>query len=140
MKNIKTYLPIFILLACFSSLKVSAQVTAVMDVKVTIISGASLTQQSELNLFLQSSDVPLTTNENLFELTTAKHTEVNFNLPTSVQITNEFGETTTIFANYNSIENKDLGTHSVALESSIVDTKPIRGKYSGEFTTTIDYL
>src|SRR5690554_4482207 len=140
MKKLNTYLSIFILLATFSSTQVNAQVTAVMEVKVTVISGASLTQQNELNLLLQTSGSSTSINDNLFELTTAKHTEVNFNLPESVQVTNEFGETATIITNCSSIQNKDLGTHTIGMESSLADTQPIRGKYSGEFTTTIDYL
>lgn len=140
MTHLKTYISIFVLFACFSSKQTLAQATAVMDVTVTIISGASLTQQNELNLSLQPSSTSVTTNENIFKLTTAKNTEVNFNLPESVQVTNEFGEKATIVTNCNPILNKNLGTHIVEMESSLVESQLIRGNYSGKFTTTIDYL
>lgn len=140
MTHLKSYISIFILLACFSGAQISAQVTAVMDVKVTIISGASLTQQNELNLFLHQNDTSASKSENLFQLTTAKHTEVNLDLPELVQVTNEFGETATIRTNCSSIENKDLGTHIIEMKSSLADSQPVRGRYFGVFTTTIDYL
>tara|TARA_R110002096_G_scaffold183757_12_gene361928 strand:+ start:12369 stop:12791 length:423 start_codon:yes stop_codon:yes gene_type:complete len=140
MKTISKYLTLLLLLAVASSANLAAQATAVMRVEVTIISGASLTQASDIELPLSISSNSASTNQEMFQITTSKNTALDFDCPESVLVTNEFGESVTIYTNSSVTENKETGSRYFALESNATPTHNTRGKYSGTLTTTIDYL
>ncbi len=140
MKTTSTYLTLLLLLTIASSTNIVAQATAVMRVEVTIISGASLTQASKVELPLSLSSNSASANQEMFQITTAKNTALDFDCPKSVLVTNEFGETVTIYTNSSVSENKETGSRYFALESNATPTLNTRGNYSGTLTTTIDYL
>ncbi len=140
MKTTSTYLTLFILFTVAYSTNIVAQATAVMRVEVTVISGASLTQTSDLELPLSLSNSSTSVNQEMFQVTTSKNTALDFDCPESVLVTNEFGESVTIYTNSSVTQNKETGSRYFALESSAQPTHVTRGKYSGTLTTTIDYL
>ncbi len=140
MKTTSTYLTLLLLLTVAYSTNLVGQVTAVMRVEVTVISGASLTQAPKVELPLTSNSASTSLSNDVFQVTTAKNTALDFDCPESVLVTNEFGESVTIYTNSSVTEDKETGSRYFALESNVKPTKITRGNYSGTLTTTIDYL
>lgn len=130
---------LFILLASLLSSQATAQVTAVMQAKVEIISGAALTAPSLSFLDLSSS-----TNSEFealnFSLTAAPGTDVDITINQESELKNEAGETISLEDLHFNKEESENGKHDVSILGKLKDGQNLNGKYKGTFTAVVEYL
>lgn len=120
-------------------LKVNAQVTAVMQAKVEVISGAGFTTLNEhlVNFNTVSEFEDFEAGE--FTLVTTPGSEISVRLENTDQITNENGEK----LNFESLEAEqiisDNGEHQVSVNGIVNDLQSLSGHYQGAVTAVVEY-
>lgn len=107
-----------------------------MKVSATIVSGATLSTVGNIELDLRKE---LFTGD-IFEFTTPQDLDSQVESSNSVILTNEFGEQILAFSKSH-VKTKG-NTHRVTLRTEIKDHQAtkLRGRYSGNIVTKINYL
>ncbi|MEX0844364.1 MAG: hypothetical protein WD022_03750 [Balneolaceae bacterium] len=137
-----TLTSILLFIASGFFLTANAQVTAVMQAKVTIISGAGFSAIQETSIDL-NSDVFLS--EDLetgsFSLVAAPGSDVSVNITQQSEIVNELGEVIE-FESFTVDQNStDSGDHHITVNGKLKDQQQIfNGHYQGAVTAVVEYL
>jgi uncharacterized membrane protein len=132
MKKLFLILPLLLLFATHGL----AQVTAVMKVSVTVISGAKTEITS--NFFL--SDNPVSAKHGEVIVTSSPNSEVAVYSDENCTLTNDLGEIINVATDSLLEIDSTTGTHTLSLNGKLPTTKKLAGKYTGNMVTTIVYL
>ncbi|HBQ59976.1 MAG TPA: hypothetical protein DD671_10220 [Balneolaceae bacterium] len=128
-----------ILLASLLSSQATAQVSAVMQAKVEIISGAALTAPD--HSIVDLSSVATSEFEALnFSLTAAPSTEVDITFNQNSDLKNESGQVMDFEDLHLKQEDEGNGNHAVSILGKLKDGQELNGKYQGSFTAVVEYL
>ena len=127
---------LILLVMLFSALSASAQVTAIMQASVKIVSGVQAEQVSSLQLSENLSSA----HDGEVIITSSPLSEVFIFVDENSVLTNSIGETVEIKTD--SLVNADIesGKSSISISGSLPEKKKIIGQYSGTVVTTIVYL
>ncbi|MDR9415906.1 MAG: hypothetical protein RI564_06470 [Gracilimonas sp.] len=131
---------LIILLPALLSSPVFSQVTAVMQAKVEIISGASLTAPNQALVDLNASSSFSEFDALNFSLTAAPHTDVNITINQNSDLQNELGEIIKLEELKVANEVSNTGEHAVSVQGKLKKGQHLKGSYKGQFTAVVDYL
>lgn len=130
---------IFTLLVSGFSLQTNAQVTAVMQARVEVISGAGFTTLTEHVIDFKAVNAFEDFEAGTFTLVTTPGSEVNIHIENTDQITNESGET----LNFEELDAdqvlSDHGEYQVSVNGKVSDLQQLSGHYQGAITAVIEY-
>lgn len=130
---------LILLLAFLFSTQAVAQVTAIMQAKVEIISGAALTVPNQSVIDLNSAAT--TDFEALnFSLTASPDTEVDISFHQNSELKNEFGRVIDLEDLHLNKIDEGNGNHAVSVLGKLKDGQKLNGKYQGSFTAVVEYL
>lgn len=137
----KTAIIILLFLGGSAFCQVAAQVTAVMEVRAKVISGAGLTSVDEADLNLQSSAFSSEgVDAGSFGLVAAPGTDINIHLEDDPVFTNQYGE----IMQFNSLsfirKTSASGNHEVTLNGKFSNQQQFNGQYKGKVTAVVEYL
>jgi hypothetical protein len=117
------------------------QTTAVMQVRVNVVSGAGCSSIEESIIDLSSADY--LTNDvktGAFSIITAPSADVNVQVSRKSSIKNADGQAIDFESiSVNKISN-EKGEHQISLTGKIAEGKALKGQYKGNLTATIEYL
>lgn len=137
MKEITTIL--ILLVAGFSN-SVKAQVTAVMQAKVQIVSGSSISEVQESRIDLNQIDIAEKIEAGHFTLQTSPDAEVNVSVYNESGIVNLSGESlefASLFIDHTTSAN---GEHDIKVNGFLKNIPESKSSYSGKLVTVIEYL
>ena len=120
---------------CFQA---KSQVTAVMQARVEIISGASFTSLQES--IIDSDHLFGEVNAGSFSLVTSPGANIDVQVLHTNTIKNKKGEAITFESfqiDHTAMQN---GEHRIDLIGKIKDAKKLNGQYSGNLTAVVEYL
>ena len=115
-----------------------AQVTAVMQASVKVISGSALTAPSQSQIALNSSTSEF--NALNFSLTAAPYTDVEISVDQNTALKNEFGEVIDLKDVLVKRDEENDGSYSISVHGKVENGQPLKGKYQGTFTAVVEYL
>ncbi|MEQ8525200.1 hypothetical protein [Gracilimonas sp.] len=132
---------ILILLASGFWASLQAQATAVMQVRVEVVSGAGLTSIEEPTIDLSSVDlVDNDVKAGGFSLRTAPGTDVSVYISENSLIRNYNGDTIEFESLTVDKRSSETGEHHISLNGKIKDQATLSGHYQGDVTAVIEYL
>lgn len=131
---------ILILLVTGLSFQATAQVTAVMQAKVEIISGAGFTLMENSFIDLTSDDVVKDFSAGSFSLVSAPGTDVNVHLENVSGIENEFGEAIEFESLDLNKQSTESGQHHISINGKVKNGQELKGHYKGSITAVVEYL
>lgn len=130
---------IFILVSASGS-HLIAQVSAVMQVKATIISGAGFSSLEENAIDLSQANLSGNVSAGSFQLSTAPGADISIHLKENPILINENGEVMKV-APLSLIQNiSNTGNHHISINGNIPVQDNLNGQYNGSVTAVIDYL
>ena len=132
---------ILILLASGFWASLQAQATAVMQVRVEVVSGAGLTSIDEPLIDLSSADV-LSNDVKAggFSLVTSPGSDVNVSIIDNSPIINPDGDIIEFETLTVDKRSTKTGEHHISLNGKIKDQNALKGHYQGDVTAVIEYL
>ncbi|MCP9291075.1 hypothetical protein [Gracilimonas sediminicola] len=134
-----THILILLVSGFWASLQ--AQTTAVMQVRVEIVSGAGLSSIEEGLIDLSSVDA---NNNNVkaggFSLQTSPGTDVSISIVENAGIKNYDGEAIEFESLQVDKRTMETGEHHISLNGKIKDLSSLKGHYQGDVTAVIEYL
>ncbi len=134
-----THILILLVSGFWASLQ--AQTTAVMQVRVEVVSGAGLSSIEEGLIDLSSVDAY---NNNVkaggFSLQTSPGTDVSVSIFENAGIRNVDGEAMEFESLQVDKRTTETGKHHIFLNGKIKDLSSLRGHYQGDVTAVIEYL
>lgn len=131
---------VFILLSCFTA---QAQVTAVMQAKVKIVSGAGLTAIQSSSIDLTSLDTFTTADVEAgeFSLVAAPGTDVNVVISQDSDITNAEGDSIKFDSFSIDKNSNESGNHHIKVNGKLnTQNQVFSGHYEGAITAVVEYL
>lgn len=132
-------LSILTLLLTGLELQVNAQVTAVMQARVEVISGAGFTTLNEHLIDFNTVNAFEDFEAGQFTLVTTPGSEISIRLENTDQIINEQGQT----LNFEDIETDQVtsenGEHQVSVNGKVSDLQSLNGHYQGAVTAVVEY-
>lgn len=133
---------ILILMAFGFFTTVQAQVTAVMQARVNIISGAGLSgiEESNIDLSTANSVFNETVKTGSFTLTATPGADVAVYISKTTELKNEAGDVIEIESLTVDHQYSASGEHSVSIGGKIKNEVLRNGNYKGNVTTVIEYL
>lgn len=135
---------LFILTLLFSGFFASAnaQVTAVMQVRVNIVSGASLTSVEESVTDLSSADFSMMgeINAGSFSLTAAPDTDISVSVSQQPALQNEDGQMIEMDPLKVTRSISESGKQHISLNGTVKNKENLNGEYKGAVTAVIEYL
>lgn len=136
-----TIIHILILLASGFLASLQAQATAVMQVRVEVVSGAGLSSIEEPLIDLSSLDL---VNNDVkaggFSLVTSPGADVNISIIENSSIKNRNGDIIEFESLSVNKTSSESGEHYVSLNGKIKDLNSLKGQYQGDVTAVIEYL
>ncbi|MEX0608020.1 MAG: hypothetical protein WD158_01185 [Balneolaceae bacterium] len=120
--------------------EVAAQVTAVMEVRVNVISGASLQSVEKPYISLDKAQFLDNVEAGTFALTVAPGTDVFVHLSENPILENQNGGLLKFESLYFNQISSAAGNHQVSIQGKIGDQKLMKGQYKGAVTAVIEYL
>lgn len=121
----------------------NAQVTAVMQAKVNVISGAGLTsvQESAPDLTaISESDEGSEIHAGAFSFISSPGVDVTVQITEEPDMKNENGEQVEIETSLEHETNSGTGEHNISLNGSVKNQQQLSGHYKGALTAVIEYL
>lgn len=135
MRALLVYWTFITLLLASSNLTAQKSAIAVMNVSVTVVSGSAISDVERMNINFEEQTVQAGS----FAFSTAKFTDTNIQHSPIIHLENEFGETLELESDSTLLSENFV--HTVNVSANIDDlSRNLRGIYSGEYTTTIDYF
>jgi hypothetical protein len=132
-------LSILTLLMTGFNLQTNAQVTAVMQARVEVISGAGFTTLTEHLIDFNSVNAFEDFEAGTFTLVATPGSDVNIHIENTDQITNEKGET----LNFEELDAdqiiSDNGEHQISVNGKVSDLQELTGHYQGAITAVVEY-
>ncbi|MDZ7808372.1 MAG: hypothetical protein U5K71_14870 [Gracilimonas sp.] len=132
-------LSILTLLVSGFFLQTNAQVTAVMQARVEVISGAGFTTLNEHLIDFTSVNAFEDFEAGTFTLVTTPGSDVNVHIENIEQITNENGES----LNFEQLDAdqviSDNGEHQISVNGKVSDLQQLSGHYQGAITAVVEY-
>lgn len=122
---------------CFQA---TAQVTAVMQAKVEIVSGAGLTLMENSFIDLNSENLIEEINAGSFSLVSAPGTDVSVYLQNDSTIKNEFGEEIEFESFDVDKKSNESGQHHISVNGKVKNGQLLNGHYEGTLTAVVEYL
>lgn len=122
---------------CFQA---NAQVTAVMQAKVEIVSGAGLTLMENSFIDLNSKNLIEEVNAGSFSLVSAPGADVSVYLQNGSVIKNEFGEEIEFESLDLDKESNESGQHHISVNGKVKSDQLLNGHYKGSITAVVEYL
>ncbi|MBD3616971.1 MAG: hypothetical protein HUJ22_10405 [Gracilimonas sp.] len=119
---------------------VNAQVTAVMQAKVEIISGAGFLAMEAANIDLSTVNYSEDIETGSFSLVAAPGADVNVHISNQSSIKNKEGgiiEFEPLKINHITSES---GEHHISVNGKIKDHQKLNGHYEGDITAVVEYL
>lgn len=132
-------LSILICLVSGSILQTNAQVTAVMQARVEVISGASFTTLSEHLIDFTAVNAFEDFEAGAFTLVTTPGSDVNVHIQNTDQITNGNGETLDFEELAADQTISDNGEHQISVNGTVSDLQQLSGHYQGAITAVVEY-
>ncbi len=135
MRAIYIYWTFFILLTVSSGVFAQKSATAVMNVSVTVVSGATISEVQGLEINFDAQEVQSAN----FSFNTSNHVDTYVASASTFTVTNQYGESITMEADDHIQDQNDI--RSVNIGTKLSDTQQdLRGQYQGNLTTTIAYF
>lgn len=135
---------LFILTLLVSGLSATAnaQVTAVMQARVNIVSGASLTSVAESITDLSSADFSMKgeINAGSFFLTAAPGTDISVSITHQTDLQNKDGQMIEMDALNVTRSVSESGEQHISLNGTVKNKENLNGEYKGAVTAVIEYL
>jgi len=120
-------------------LQVNAQVTAVMQARVEVISGAGFTKLNEHLVDFNTVNAFEKFEAGEFTLVTTPGSEISVHVENTDHITNESGES----LNFENLEAEQIisgnGEHQVSVNGKVNDLQSLSGHYQGAVTAVVEY-
>ncbi len=108
--------------------------TATMRVTVTVVSGATLTDVTPLEMDLVNNEVKGGT----FRFTAAANTDAEVTISENVTLTNQYGEELTLKSD--SLHKIEKNIHEVDIDVDLPQKRKLNGQFTGTLVTTVYYL
>jgi|AntRauTorckE6833_2_1112554.scaffolds.fasta_scaffold03972_5 hypothetical protein len=133
-------LSILTLLITGFSFTANAQVTAVMQAKVDIISGAGFTLIQDAVIDLNSENLSDEIKAGSFSLVSAPGTDISIHVEENSVIKNELGEIIEFESLTVNKISHESGTHDISVNGKVKNAKSLDGHYQGSITAVVEYL
>lgn len=135
MRAIYIYWTFIILLTVSSGVFAQKSATAVMNVSVTVVSGATISEVQGLEINFDAQEVQSAN----FSFNTSNQVDTYVASASTFTVTNQYGESITMEADDHIQDQNDV--RSVNIGTKLSDTQQdLRGQYQGNLTTTIAYF
>lgn len=134
------FLSIFILLIAGVYFQANAQVTAVMQVKVEIISGAGFTLMENDFIDLNSENLTEEINAGSFSLVSSPGTDISVHIQDKSVIKNELGQVIEFESLDLDKESTKSGEHHISVNGKVKSGQLLNGHYEGSITAVVEYL
>lgn len=135
MRAIYIYWTFIILLTVSSGVFAQKSATAVMNVSVTVVSGATISEVQGLEINFDAQEVQSAN----FSFNTSNQVDTYVASASTFTVTNQYGESITMEADDHIQDQNDV--RSVNIGTKFSDTQQdLRGQYQGNLTTTIAYF
>lgn len=132
-------LSILTLLVSGFSFQTNAQVTAVMQARVEVISGAGFTTLNEYLIDFNSVNAFEDFEAGAFTLVTTPGSDVNVHIENLDQITNENGDT----LNFEELDADQVisenGEHQISVNGKVGNIQQLNGHYQGAIAAVVEY-
>lgn len=122
---------------CFQA---TAQVTAVMQAKVQIVSGASLTFMKDSFIDLNSKNLTEEINAVSFSLVSAPGTDISVHVQHESPFKNEFGEALQFESLDLDRQSNESGQYKISVNAKVKSDQLLKGHYEGSITAVVEYL
>lgn len=133
-------LSILTLLVTGFSFQAKAQVSAVMQAKVEVVSGAGLTLMENALIDLNSKNLIEEINAGSFSLVSAPGTDVSVYLQNASSINNEFGQSIEFESFDVDKQSNESGEHHISVNGKVKSDQLLNGHYEGSITAVVEYL
>ncbi|MEX2478946.1 MAG: hypothetical protein WD357_10945 [Gracilimonas sp.] len=133
-------LSILTLLVTGFSYSTNAQVAAVMQAKVEIISGAGFTLMEDAVIDLKSENLSNTIKAGSFSLVSAPGTDISVHIEENSVIKNEFGEIIELESLSVDKQSHESGQHDISVNGKVKNSQSLDGHYQGSITAVVEYL
>ncbi|WP_103664074.1 hypothetical protein [Gracilimonas amylolytica] len=132
-------LSILTFLAAGLTFQANAQVTAVMQARVEVISGAGFTALNEQLIDFTSVNAFEDFEAGTFTLVTTPGSEINVRLENKDQVVNEQGE----ILDFDTLQAEQVispnGEHDISINGKVSDLQQLNGHYQGAITAVVEY-
>lgn len=131
---------ILTLLTSALSPPMQAQVTAVMQARVEVISGSGISNLEQPLIDLNNAETLEEVNTGSFSLVTAPGANVQIRIENGSAIVNEDGEEIEFESfNINQLSSEN-GEHQISLTGKLKQLQKLSGQYKGSVTAVVEYL
>lgn len=135
--EILSILILFLTGFCFQA---NAQVTAVMQAKVEIVSGAGFTLMENAFIDLNSENLTQEINAGSFSLVSSPGTDINVHIQHESVIKNELGQVIEFESFDLDKQSTKSGQHHVSVNGKVKSGQLLNGHYQGSITAVVEYL
>ena len=133
-------LSVLILLGTGFYFQANAQVTAVMQAKVEIVSGAGFTFTESAVIDLNSENLSEEINAGSFSLVSSPGTDINVHIQEESDIKNELGQVI-VFESFGlEKESTESGQLHISVNGKVKNGQLFNGNYKGSITAVVEYL
>jgi uncharacterized ubiquitin-like protein YukD len=121
------------------TLQTNAQVTAVMQARVEVISGAGFTALNEQLIDFTSVNAFEDFEAGTFTLVTTPGSDINIRLENKDQVVNENGEILDFAILDTEQTVSENGEHDISINGKVSDLQQLNGHYQGAITAVVEY-